>query len=142
MYHSACEDIQGSDHPPISGPCGSTRNSSQFVRETFFTEGGYDCIGVRMESFELVPNILWIVTMVISMIPLIIFFVAYKRVKDIRLLLTLVAFAFFFVKAAMLASKLIFPFYDDEVGWSIAAVIDIVIISLIALSLTFNKKRK
>lgn len=95
-----------------------------------------------MESFEFVPNILWLVTMVISLVPLIIFFIAYKRVKDIRLLLTLVAFAFFFVKAAMLASKLIFPFYDDEVGWSIAAVIDIVIISLIALSLTIKKKRK
>ena len=72
----------------------------------------------------------------VSLIPLVIFSISYRRVRSQKLLITTLAFFLFFVKALILAMELFMPDYLDDTWWSVAAVLDIMIISLIAYSLS------
>jgi hypothetical protein len=92
-------------------------------------------IDVGLEPHEQTELILWLIVAVVSLIPLVIFSISYRRVRSQKLLITTLAFFLFFVKALILAMKLFMPNYVDETWWSVAAVLDIMIISLIAYSL-------
>lgn len=91
---------------------------------------------VVLEPHEQTELILWLIVALVSLFIVAIFFVSYTRVKSTKLLITTFAFFLFFVKAVILAMKLFIPNYADEVWWAVAAVLDIMIISLIALSLS------
>jgi hypothetical protein len=93
-------------------------------------------IDVGLEPHEQTELILWLIVAVVSLIPLVIFSISYRRVRSQKLLITTLAFFLFFVKALILAMKLFMPNYVDETWWSVAAVLDIMIISLIAYSLS------
>ncbi len=97
---------------------------------------------IVVESGEVIMAVLWLVVAVISLIPLCIFYISYNRVKSKKLLITTVAFSLFFVKALTLGMRLFILNLDDEIWyldddfwWSIAAILDIIIISLIAFAL-------
>ena len=92
-------------------------------------------IDVGLEPYEQTELILWLIVAAVSLIPLVIFSISYRRVRSQKLLITTLAFFLFFVKALILAMKLFMPNYVDEIWWSVAAVLDIMIISLIAYSL-------
>ena len=89
-----------------------------------------------LEPHEQTELILWLIVAAVSLIPLVIFSISYRRVRSQKLLITTLAFFLFFVKALILAMKLFMPNYVDEIWWSVAAVLDIMIISLIAYSLS------
>lgn len=91
---------------------------------------------VGLEPHEQVELILWLIAAAVSLIPVVIFSISYVRVKNTKLLITTLAFCLFFVKALILAMKLFIPNYVDEIWWSVAAVLDIMIISLIAIALS------
>ena len=93
-------------------------------------------IDVGLEPYEQTELILWLIVAAVSLIPLVIFSISYRRVRSQKLLITTLAFFLFFVKALILAMKLFMPNYVDEIWWSVAAVLDIMIISLIAYSLS------
>ncbi len=92
-------------------------------------------IGVGLEPHERPELILWLIVAAVSLIPLVIFSVSYYRVRSPKLLITTLAYSLFFAKALILAMKLFVPNYVDEIWWSVAAILDIIIISLIAYSL-------
>jgi hypothetical protein len=94
------------------------------------------------EVGELLNSVIWVVVALISLIPLVIFFISYRRIKSRRLLFTTIAFALFFLKALILSFKLFTPasndeiwYLDDEFWWSVAAFLDIAIIGSIAFAL-------
>jgi predicted transcriptional regulator len=93
-------------------------------------------IDVGLEPYEQTELILWLIVAAISLVPLVIFSISYHRIRSPKLLITTLAFSLFFIKALILAMKLFMPNYVDEVWWSVAAVLDIMIISLIAYSLS------
>ena len=93
-------------------------------------------IDVGLEPYEQTELILWLIVAAVSLIPLVIFSISYRRVRSQKLLITTLAFFLFFVKALILAMKLFLPNYVDETWWSVAALLDIMIISLIAYSLS------
>jgi hypothetical protein len=92
-------------------------------------------IEVGLEPHEQTELILWLIVAAVSLVPLVIFSISYNRVRSPKLLITTVAFFLFFLKALILAMKLFIPNYVDEIWWSVAAILDILIISLIAYSL-------
>jgi hypothetical protein len=89
-----------------------------------------------IEHGEELTSVLWLGVTIVSLVPLSFFLVSYLRVGTRRLLLTTAAFALFFVKALVLAMKLFIPSYSDEVWWAVAAILDMVIIGMIAVSLS------
>jgi hypothetical protein len=91
---------------------------------------------VVLEPHEQTELILWLIVALVSLFPIVIFLLSYIRVRSPKLLITTFAFFLFFVKAVILAMKLFIPNYADEVWWAVAAVLDIMIISLIAFSLS------
>ena len=93
-------------------------------------------IDIGLEPHEQTELILWLIVAAVSLVPLVIFSISYRRVRSPKLLITTLAFFLFFVKALILAMKLFIPNYVDETWWSVAAVLDILIISLIAYSLS------
>jgi len=93
-------------------------------------------VDVGFEPHEQSELILWLIVALVSLIPLLIFSISYRRIKSPKLLITAFAFFLFFIKALILAMKLFIPHYEDEVWWAVAAVLDILIISLIAYSLS------
>lgn len=93
-------------------------------------------IDIGLEPHEQTELILWLIVAAVSLVPLVIFSISYNRIRSPRLLITTLAFFLFFIKALILAMKLFIPNYVDEIWWSVAAVLDIVIISLIAYSLS------
>jgi hypothetical protein len=95
-----------------------------------------------IEPSEEITAILWLIVAVLSLAPFIIFLISYARVKSRKLFITTLAFFLFFIKALLLSMKLFLQNYADEVWWSVAAIIDIVIISLIAFSLTKKANRE
>ena len=97
-------------------------------------------IDVGLEPHEQTELILWLIVAAVSLIPLVIFSISYRRVRSQKLLITTLAFFLFFVKALILAMKLFMPNYVDEIWWSVAAVLDIMIISLIAYSYAGSHK--
>ena len=95
-----------------------------------------------MESSEVINGVIWLIVTIIAIIPVIVFSKTYMKVKSKRILLTTVAFFLFFIKALTLAMRLIVPegdeevwYLNDEFWWSIAAILDIIIIGLIVLAL-------
>jgi len=95
-----------------------------------------------LEPAEELNAILWLVVAGISLIPFCIFLISYIRVKSEKLLITTAAFSLFFIKAMVLAMKLFIPGGDDEIWylndefwWSVAAILDMIIIGLIAFAL-------
>ena len=92
-------------------------------------------IDLGVEPHEQTELILWLIVAAVSLIPLVIFSISYSRVRSPKLLITALAFFLFFIKALILAMKLFVPNYVDEIWWSVAAILDILIISLIAYSL-------
>jgi hypothetical protein len=93
-------------------------------------------IDVGLEPYEQIELILWLIVAAISLIPLVIFSISYSRIRSPKLLITTIAFFLFFIKALILSMKLFVPNYVDEIWWSVAAILDIVVISLIAYSLS------
>ncbi|UCH89357.1 MAG: hypothetical protein JSV49_01535 [Thermoplasmata archaeon] len=98
------------------------------------------------ESTESLIAVFWIVVGIIALIPFIIFTISYRRIKDKKLLYNSIAFFLFFLKAILLSIGLFEPFGDDavwflseELWWAVAAVLDAIIIILIALSLLHKK---
>lgn len=89
-----------------------------------------------LEPGEMPELILWLIVAAISLVLVIIFSISYTRVKSTKLLITTFAFVLFFIKAIILAMKLFVPNYADEFWWAIAAVLDILIVGLIAISLS------
>lgn len=89
-----------------------------------------------LEPNEGIELVLWLTVAAVSLIPVIIFSISYLRVKSTKLLITTLAFCLFFIKALILAGKLFIPNYVDEFWWAVAAILDIMIISLIAYSLS------
>ena len=89
-----------------------------------------------LEPGEKVELILWLIVAAVSLIPIVFFSISYVRVRSIKLLITDIAFILFFVKAMILGMKLFIPSYSDEIWWSVAAILDIMTISLIALALS------
>ncbi len=89
-----------------------------------------------LESGDTLNSILWLIVAAVSVVPLIVFFISYRRTKSRKLLITAAAFALFFVKAVLLSMKLFITNYADEMWWSVAAILDILIISLIAYALS------
>jgi amino acid transporter len=95
------------------------------------------------EMSETINAILWLVVAILALITFIIFYISYRRVKNKKILITTIAFLLFFVKAIVLGMRLFVPdddsmpwYMDDEFWWSIAAVLDAVIIGLIVYSLS------
>ncbi|MHA2001597.1 MAG: hypothetical protein ACTSVU_05875 [Promethearchaeota archaeon] len=85
-------------------------------------------------DFEIAPIIYFIIALV-SILPIIAFYLAYKRIRDKGLLYTLFAFIFFFIKAIVLSSELFFNNFEDDVSLVIAGILDLFIIILIAYPL-------
>lgn len=83
--------------------------------------------------------ILWLVVAGVSLVPFLIFLVSQVRVKSEKLLILTVAFFLFFVKSVTLAMKPFVQAYSDEFWWSIAAVLDTSVISLITYALVKKK---
>jgi hypothetical protein len=95
-----------------------------------------------IEPSDEMTTILWLIVAVLSLTPFIIFLISYARVKSRRLFIVTIAFFLFFIKALVLSMKLFLQNYDDEVWWSVAAILDIVIIGLIAFSLSKKANRE
>lgn len=95
-----------------------------------------------IEPGEGITTILWLIVTVLSLAPLIIFSISYFRVKTRRLLIITIAFFLFFIKASILSMKLFLQNYSDEVWWSVAAILDAIIIGLIAFSLSKKANSK
>ena len=86
-------------------------------------------------------TILWVIVAIISLVPVYIFWIGYLKLRTRDLLITSIAFTLFFIKAITLAMKIFIEgadegswYLDDEFWWSIAAVLDVIIIGLIASS--------
>jgi hypothetical protein len=88
-----------------------------------------------LEPNERPELILWLIVALVSIFTTAVFFVSYTKIKSTKLLITTIAFFLFFIKAVVLAMKLFIPNYADEFWWAVAAILDILIISLIAFSL-------
>ena len=91
---------------------------------------------IGLEPHEETELILWLIAAIISIVPIVVFFVSYLRVRKPVLLIATSAFFIFFLKAMILAMKLFIPTYVDEFWWSVAAILDIIMISLVAFSLS------
>jgi len=88
-----------------------------------------------VESGYEINAIFWFVIGVIALFPSIILLVTYLRVKSKRLLLASSAFFLFVLKGIILSMKLFLDNYQDGIWWSVAAVLDLVIIALISFAL-------
>ncbi|MFW9916721.1 MAG: hypothetical protein ACFFGZ_14040 [Candidatus Thorarchaeota archaeon] len=96
-------------------------------------------LGVSLiEVGDEVNSILWLIAAGLSLIPLTIFLISYRRIKSEKFLVITTAFGFFFLKAVILSTKLFVQGYDDELWWSVAAILDIITMGLIAYSLSAN----
>ena len=89
-----------------------------------------------LQPHEQTELILWLIVAAVSLIPVVIFSIAYARTRSTKLLITTLAFALFFVKALVLSARRFTPNYVDSDWWWVAAVLDIMIICLIAYSLS------
>ena len=89
---------------------------------------------------ELYP-VLWLIVAVISVIPMIVFWKGYLRLGAKKLRLTAIAFTLFFLKALTVSTELFFGdadegtwFLNDEFWLCVAAILDMIIISLIVIT--------
>ncbi len=95
--------------------------------------------GVVLMIADQFNEILWVIVAGVSLVPFLIFLVSQRRVRSQRLLILTFAFLLFFIKSATLAMKPFIQNYNDEFWWSIAAVLDVSIISLITYALVKKK---
>ena len=85
-------------------------------------------------------SVLWLLVATISLFPIIVFWKGYLKLRTRNMLMCSLAFTLFFVKAVTLAMKIVMEGegllsgYSDELWWSVAALIDIIIIGLISTS--------
>jgi hypothetical protein len=93
-------------------------------------------IDFELEPHEQVELILWLIVAAISLIPIVIFFISYIRIKSMKLLITTLAFFLFFAKGMILSMKLFVTNYVDAFWWTVAAIMDLIIIALITYSLS------
>lgn len=95
-----------------------------------------------METGEAIVGILWLIVAIIAIVPIVIFAKTYRRVQSRKILVTTFAFSLFMVKAVTLSMRLVVGendaiwYLNDEFWWSVAAVIDIVIIALFVHALS------
>lgn len=89
-----------------------------------------------LQPHEQTELILWLIVAAVSLIPVVIFSISYIRIRSTKLLITTLAFTLFFVKALVLSARRFTPNYVDADWWWVAAVLDIMIICLIAYSLS------
>lgn len=86
---------------------------------------------------EIYP-VLWMIVAIISLIPVYIFWIGYRKLRTRDLFITAIAFTLFFVKALTLSIALFeineLWYANDEFWLAIAAILDIIIIGLIAFS--------
>jgi len=89
---------------------------------------------------ELYP-ILWLIVAAISVVPMIVFWKGYFRLGTKRLRLTAIAFTLFFFKALTVSTELFVDgtdegtwFLNDEFWLCVAAILDMIIISLIVIT--------
>jgi Na+(H+)/acetate symporter ActP len=99
-------------------------------------------VGEGMNAF------FWFAVAIVSLIPLIIFSISYKRVRSRRILLPTLAFGLFFIKAILLSLRLYTPEsqedllqIDNETWWIVAAMLDICIMGLISAGLILKPKK-
>lgn len=86
------------------------------------------------ESIE-AYSVLWLLVAIISIFPLVLFWVSYYRVHSQRLLITAIAFGIFFLKAAMLSLELFIANFEDDVALIIAAFVDTLFLGLVTAAL-------
>ncbi|UCC93209.1 MAG: hypothetical protein JSW25_00580 [Thermoplasmata archaeon] len=96
-----------------------------------------------MEFAEWLSGVLWLIVAIISIVPISIFFRAYRSVPSRKLLYTTVAFCLFFVMGILLSLHVIFPgsedstiYLEEEVWWSVSAFLCLAIIGLFVMALT------
>lgn len=96
-----------------------------------------------LEAKELVNAVLSLVVAAISLVPITIFYKSYLKVRSRRLLMTTAAFLLFFIEAVILGARQLVPgasgevwYLDDEFWWSVASIMDVMIIGLFTVSLT------
>ncbi len=89
---------------------------------------------------ELYP-ILWLIVAAISVVPMIVFWKGYFRLGAKKIRLTAIAFTLFFFKALTVGSELFLDeadegtwFLNDEFWLCVAAILDMIIISLIVIT--------
>jgi len=87
--------------------------------------------------------VLWLITALIAVIPVYVFWTGYRKVRSKDLLITAVAFTLFLAKSIILSMELFAGeagegtwYLDDEFWFGVAAVLDMIIIGLIAISFT------
>ena len=96
-----------------------------------------------IEAKELINAVLCLGVAIISLVPITIFYKSYLKVRSRKLLMTTVAFLLFFIEAVILGARQLVPgasgevwYLDDEFWWSVASIMDIMIIGLFTVSLT------
>lgn len=85
--------------------------------------------------------VLWLITALIAIIPVYVFWTGYRKVRSKDLLFTAIAFTLFFVQAIILSMELFIEeaeawYLNDEFWFAVAAVLDMAIIGLITISFT------
>ncbi len=95
---------------------------------------------LRLDIMELYP-ILWLIVAAISVVPMYVFWKGYFRLGSKKIRLTAIAFTLFFFKALSIGSELFLNdsnegtwFLNDEFWLCVAAILDMMIISLIVIT--------
>jgi len=91
---------------------------------------------------EEIHAILWLVVAIITLFPTYVFWAAYWKMRSKDLLINSLAFTLFLVKAVTLAMKLFIGGFADELWWSVAAILDILIVGLISFSFYHRLERE
>ena len=89
-----------------------------------------------------IETILWLAVAIITLFPTYVFWAAYWKTRSKDLFFNSVAFTLFLVKAITLAMKLFIESFADELWWSVAAILDILIVGLISFSFSHKFERK
>ena len=100
-----------------------------------------------IEPGEEINSVFWLAVAIISIIPFYIFLMSYKKVGSRKFLFITIAFFIFIFKGFFLSMKLFFPdeidengwLLDDQIWWTIAAVLDVFIVCLITMALTISE---
>lgn len=88
--------------------------------------------------------VLWLIVAVISLLPMYVFWIGYRKLRTRDLLITAIAFTLFFIKAALIAMEIFIEgnesswILNDEFWLAVAAILDMAIIGLIATSFTIK----
>ncbi len=83
--------------------------------------------------------LLWAVTAAIALVPTLIFFKAWHRIRTRNLLLTAVAFLMVFGKAVLLTAAFAWLDFSDTPWWMLVAGVEIAVIALITFALAHRE---